>query len=75
MLKIVGYSDRYSVAAGKTIKFMISLDEGDAFEAWLVRVVCGDCNADGPRLKFRPVKAACNGRCRGSRQTIDAGLI
>ena len=73
MLKILGYPDRYSVAPGEVIQFMISLEEGDSFEASLVRVVCGDCNPDGPGLKFRPVPAACNGRHRGERQKIDAG--
>lgn len=73
MLKILGYPDRYSVAPGETINFMVSLEEGDSFDASLVRVVCGDCNPDGPGLKFRPIAAPCNGRHRGGRQTIDAG--
>jgi N,N-dimethylformamidase len=73
MLKILGYPDRYSVAPGETIQFMISLEEGDAFEAQLVRVVCGDCNPDGPGLKFRPVACDGNGRHKGAQQTIDAG--
>jgi N,N-dimethylformamidase len=73
MLKILGYPDRYSVAPGETITFMVSLEEGDAFDAQLVRVICGDCNPDGPGLKFRPVEAAANGRHSAARQTIDAG--
>ncbi len=73
MLKILGYPDHYSVAPGEVIKFMISLEEGDSFEASLVRVICGDCNPDGPGLKFKPVAAACNGRHAGERQRIDAG--
>ena len=73
MLKILGYPDRYSVAPGETIQFMVSLEEGASFEAALVRVVCGDCNPDGPGLKFKPIAAACNGRHPGERQTIDAG--
>ena len=57
MLKIVGYADRYSVAPGERIAFKISLEEGAHFDARLVRVVHGDCNPDGPGLKFRHVKS------------------
>src|ERR1700689_1878595 len=73
MLKILGYPDRYSAAPNETIKFMVSLEEGDEFEARLVRVIWGDCNPDGPGLKFRPISCAGNGRHKGRRQTIDAG--
>ena len=52
MLKILGYPDLYGVRQGGFIKFMVSLEEGDRFEACLVRVINGDCNPDGPGLKF-----------------------
>jgi N,N-dimethylformamidase len=73
MLKILGYPDRYSAVPSETIKFMVSLEGGDEFEAQLVRVICGDCNPDGPGLKFRPIACAGNGRHKARRQTIDAG--
>jgi len=73
MLKILGYPDRYSVAPGDTIAFKLSLEEGDHFDTRLVRVVNGDCNPDGPGLKFIHVPSDLDGRHRGRRQTIDAG--
>ncbi len=73
MLKIVGYPDRYSVAPGETIRFMVSLEEGDAFDASLVRVIHGDCNPAGPGLKFAAIDHPANGRYPGRRQSIDAG--
>ena len=73
MLKIAGYPDRYSVAPGETIRFMVSLEEGEAFEARLVRVIHGDCNPAGPGLKFATIDHPANGRYPGRRQTIDAG--
>ncbi len=73
MLKVVGYPDRYSVAPGETIRFMVSLEEGDAFEAKLVRVIHGDCNPAGPGLKFAAIDHPANGRYPGRRQSIDAG--
>jgi fructose-1,6-bisphosphatase/inositol monophosphatase family enzyme len=48
VLKILGYPDRYSVPQGGEIKFMVSLEEGESFQARLVRVINGDCNPDGP---------------------------
>jgi N,N-dimethylformamidase len=73
MLKILGYPDRYSVAPGETIKFMVSLEEGNTFEARLVRVVHGDCNPNGPGLKFREISHKANRSYQGRTQTIDAG--
>ena len=37
MLKITGYPDRYSAQPGERIEFKVSLEEGDSFEARLVR--------------------------------------
>ncbi|PRH86115.1 N,N-dimethylformamidase [Labrys okinawensis] len=73
MLKITGYPDRYSVAPGETIAFKISLEEGDGFDARLVRVRHGDCNPEGPGLKFPHVPTAIDGRHAGRPQRIDAG--
>ena len=73
MLKIIGYPDRYSVAPGETIAFKLSVEEGDWFDARLVRVVHGDCNPEGPGLKFIHVPTAIDGRHPGRRQRIDAG--
>jgi N,N-dimethylformamidase len=73
MLKITGYPDRYSVAPGETIAFKISQEEGESFEARLVRVVHGDCNPEGPGLKFPHVPSAIDGRHAGKPQRIDAG--
>jgi N,N-dimethylformamidase len=73
MLKITGYPDRYSVAPGEVINFKISLEEGSNFDARLVRVVHGDCNPEGPGLKFRHVPSNVDGRHPGREQRIDAG--
>ena len=73
MLKIVGYPDRFSAAPGEKIDFKISVEEGDSFEARLVRVVHGDCNPAGPGLKFTHVQSNADGRHPGGPQRIDAG--
>jgi N,N-dimethylformamidase len=73
MLKILGYPDRYGVPQGGEIRFMVSLEEGDAFDARLVRIINGDSNPAGPGFKVQDVDVAANGRYRGRRQVIDAG--
>jgi N,N-dimethylformamidase len=73
MLKIVGYPDRYSVAPGETISFQISVEEGDSFDARIVRVVNGDCNPNGPGLKLPHVATHIDGTYPGKKQRIDPG--
>jgi N,N-dimethylformamidase len=73
MLKILGYPDRYSVAPGETIAFKVSVEEEDSFAARLVRVIHGDCNPDGPGLKFEEIEHAANRSYPALKQTIDAG--
>ncbi|HEY7766027.1 MAG TPA: N,N-dimethylformamidase beta subunit family domain-containing protein [Aestuariivirgaceae bacterium] len=73
MLKILGYPDRYSVPQGGEISFFVSLEEGKQFETRLLRVINGDCNPEGPGLKFEEISHPANGTHRGKRQTIDAG--
>ena len=73
MLKITGYPDRYSAEPGERIEFKVSLEEGNSFEARLVRVIHGDANPRGPGLKFRHIPSGADGRHSGFMQSIDAG--
>lgn len=73
MLKITGYPDRYSARAGERLEFKVSLEEGTEFEARLVRVIHGDCNPDGPGLRFRHIPTDADGSHPGRPQRIDAG--
>ena len=73
MLKLLGYPDRYSVAPGETISFQISAEDDQDYQASLVRVICGDCNPQGPGLQFEVIPSSIDGTYRGRRQTTDAG--
>jgi N,N-dimethylformamidase len=73
MLKILGYPDRYSVAPGEPIGFQVSLEEGDSYEARIVRVVNGDINPDGPGLDLPHLPSAVDGRYAGVVRRADAG--
>lgn len=73
MLKITGYPDRFSAAPGEKIGFKVSLEEGDTFKARLVRVIHGDCNPEGPGLKFAHIPSNADGSHPGKPQRIDPG--
>jgi len=73
MLKILGYPDRYSVAPGEPISFQISLEEGNEYDARIVRVVNGDCNPAGPGLDLPHIQAEVDGRYAGTARRVDAG--
>lgn len=73
MLKILGYPDRYSVAPGETISFQISLEEGEAFDARIVRVLNGDCNPAGPGLDLPHHPSSVDGSYPGQKRRADAG--
>ena len=51
-MKIVGYSDRFSVRPGQTIRFMVS-SEAPAYRAQLVRLRHTDANPQGPGCKSK----------------------
>lgn len=73
MLKLVGYSDRLSVAPGEEIAFKVSADSVAEYEAAIVRLIHGDANPAGPGFKSQPVDADINGSYPGRRQEIFAG--
>ncbi|HEX3983123.1 MAG TPA: N,N-dimethylformamidase beta subunit family domain-containing protein [Acidisoma sp.] len=73
MLKILGYPDRYSVAPGEAISFQISLEEGTAYQARLVRVLNGDCNPAGPGLDLPHYPSSVDGTYAGQPRRADAG--
>ena len=73
MLKLVGYSDRLSVAPGDTINFMVSADGVPEYRASIVRLIHGDANPDGPGFKSRPVETDIEGAYPGRRQVTRSG--
>lgn len=73
MLKLLGYPSTYTVAPGEDIAFHISAEDDQDYEASLVRVICGDCNPEGPGLQFELLTSAISGTYNGRRQTTDAG--
>ncbi|MFO1037096.1 MAG: DUF6605 domain-containing protein [Geminicoccaceae bacterium] len=71
MLKILGYADRFSVAPGETLRFMVSAYENQPYKASIVRLIHGDANPQGPGFKCQAV--ATIGAKQGHRQEIRTG--
>ena len=72
-MKVLGYSDRISVAPAQTIKFMVSCDGPKTYRADIVRIRCGDENPAGPGYRETPIETPVSGRYRGRKQAIHAG--
>ena len=60
----MGYADRFSVAPGETIQFMVS-SEAASFRAALVRLIHGDANPAGPGYREEAVPSAADGTYPG----------
>ena len=69
---LLGYADRFSVAPGETIRFMVSC-EAPSYRARLVRLIHGDSNPAGPGYKEESFASSFDRTIPGRRQTIAAG--
>ena len=73
MLRITGYSDRYSIRPGDDITFYVNSENGEDYEAKLVRLIHGDTNPDGPGYKEEEIDAPFDGNYTGRNQKIHGG--
>ena len=73
MLKITGYSDKYSAHPGEDVKFYINAENNDSYDVQLVRLIHGDTNPEGPGYKEEEISASCNGTYQGKNQRIHGG--
>ncbi len=73
MLRITGYSDKYSIAPGGQVKFYVNSERGEDYEMQMVRLIHGDTNPDGPGYKEEEIAADCNGHFKGRNQLIHGG--
>ncbi len=73
MLRITGYSDRYSIRPGDDITFYVNSEKGEDYEAKLVRLIHGDTNPDGPGYKEEEIDAPFDGNYTGRNQKIHGG--
>ena len=73
MLRITGYSDKYSICPGDNIQFYINAEDNEAYDAQIVRLIHGDTNPEGPGYKEDEIQAICNKNYSGRNQRIHGG--
>ena len=73
MLRITGYSDKYSVCPEQNIKFYVNSEHNEDYEAHIVRLIHGDTNPEGPGYKEEEIAAPCNKTYTGRNQRIHGG--
>ena len=66
-MKIVGYSDRFSVQSGQMIRFMVSSQQ-PSYRADIVRLIHSDANPAGPGFKYEEVGTSVSGEYQGRPQ-------
>ena len=71
-MRLLGYTDRLSVAPGQSIRFMVSCDHPQ-YDARLVRLIHGDTNPAGPGFKQVVVPSAIDGSKPGKHEEIRGG--
>ena len=72
-LPITGYLDRFSHRPGETFTARVSVRDGGAYRARLVRVLSGDPNPDGPGMRFEDHSHRFDRSFAGRRQPIRLG--
>lgn len=70
MLRITGYSDKYSACPGDDVTFYVNSEKDEDYEATIVRLIHGDTNPEGPGFKETVVKSAVNKIYKGRQQKI-----
>ena len=71
-MKIVGYSDRFSVRPERTIRFMVS-SAAPTYRAAIVRLRHTDANPQGPGFKSETLQTSVDGEYPGQQQAIHSG--
>ena len=72
-LPITGYLDRFSHRPGETFTAHVSVRDGGAYRARLVRVLSGDPNPSGPGMRFEDQSHRFDQSFTGRRQPIHHG--
>jgi len=73
MLRLTGYSSKWSVQQGDSVDFHVNCDGPAQYRAEMVRLIHGDTHPSGPGFKEAAVDVPANGTYPGRPQTIHAG--
>ncbi len=73
VLRITGYSDRFSARPGETVRFYVHSEFEEPFQADIVRLIHGDTNPEGPGFKEELIHTPVSDVYPGRHQPIHAG--
>ena len=73
MLRVAGYSDRFSVTPGEEITFYVHCENSESYQADIVRLIHGDTNPAGPGYKEELINTPVSDVYPGKAQPIYAG--
>lgn len=73
MLRITGYSNRFSVRPGEEITFHVHSEHDEPYQADIVRLIHGDTNPDGPGYKEELIHTPVSDMHPGKHQPMYAG--
>ena len=57
MLRITGYSDKYSAFPSEKVKFYVNSEKNEDYDVQIIRLIHGDTNPEGPGYKEEEVGA------------------
>ena len=60
MLRITGYSDKYSAFPREKVKFYVNSEKNENYDVQIIRLIHGDTNPEGPGYKEEEIGAQCN---------------
>ena len=70
--ELIGYADKFSVASGERIRFMVSTDL-PSYDAKIVRLIHADENPNGPGFKEEIIESEVNHNYPGRKQIATSG--
>jgi N,N-dimethylformamidase len=75
MTRVMAYADRWSLAPGETVRFMVSCIGADRYTGQIVRLKQPEAGPLATPFAPEPVEAPCNGVHIGRRQRIPIGSL
>ena len=73
MLRIAGYADPLSVHPGDTLRFHVTSEHEESYQAEIVRIIHGDTEPKGPGYKEELIESSISGEYPGRKQIIYTG--
>ncbi len=73
ILRITGYSDRFSARPGETVRFHVHSEFDEPYQADIVRLIHGDTNPEGPGFKEELIHTTVSDMYPGKHQPMYSG--